>query len=89
MKKLSDEAKAGIVCTIWLTVFYAAGMKNTAVSWTGFAFVTFILLLYVYFDWKNEKANKNAENSHKLFVKQTESFMRNVRGEQRGAENDV
>ena len=77
-KKLSDEAKAGILMGIWEISMWIAMLKNTAVWWVVFGFVTLISLLVIYFDQRNERANKRAEDSHRKFVEQTTRYLNNI-----------
>ncbi len=57
---------------------WIAMLKNTAVWWVVFGFVTLICLIIIYFDQKNERAEKRAEESHSKFVEQTSRYLNNI-----------
>lgn len=90
MKKISDETGAAIICLTWEFFLLLATAFNNTLAWVIFLFVTVILVLIVYFDDKIEKREKEAKRSRRLFIRQSENFMKSVydRDEKRRADND-
>jgi hypothetical protein len=78
VKKISDEAAACIMSVIWLVFYSIACLRNTPLSWVICGFVTIVLLIICYYDWKQESANKAAKRQHELFKQQASERLKDV-----------
>lgn len=89
MKKISGETGAAIICLTWEFFLLLAAAFNNTLAWAIFLFVTVILLLIVYFDDKIEKQEKEAKRNRRLFIRQSENFMKFIyEHDERRADND-
>lgn len=78
MKKLSDEARVGIICFVWEIFFCIACLTNKPFAWLFFAFVTAVEIIIIYFDNKIEQAQEEAKRNRNLFSKQTQNYLATI-----------
>ncbi len=90
MKKMSDEGAAEFVSFIWIFFLYLAVFGEKPVYYVILLFVTIIIVLVCYYDWKHERDAKEIKRVHDLFCEQTEKHIKDIYefDRKRRAEND-
>ena len=77
-KKEHDLRRASLLSIIYLIIYGVTMFIGNTIAWVCFAFITAIIIVYIYMDHKNEQERKKTKKKDKLFIQQYKNYMQSV-----------